>query len=68
MEVIREWKKRYPLVYAETCPHCLTHTMDTNKGSLAQASPPLRSKEDIDALWSGIADGTIDVVGSDHEH
>ena len=29
-------------------------------------NPPFRAKDDLDALWEGIADGTIDVVASDH--
>lgn len=29
-------------------------------------SPPLRKKEDIDALWQGIADGSVSIIGSDH--
>lgn len=66
LAVVKEWKRRYPRLYVETCPHYLTHTMETDKGKLAQADPPLRTREDIEALWEAVADGTIDVVGSDH--
>jgi dihydropyrimidinase len=35
-------------------------------GSLGKANPPFRSADDVDALWEGLADGSINVVGSDH--
>ena len=35
-------------------------------GTLAQMNPPLRAPADCAALWQGIADGTIDTIGSDH--
>jgi dihydropyrimidinase len=50
----------------ETCPHFLTHTKDSELGSLAKVNPPLRTVRDQDTLWQGIVDGTISVVGSDH--
>lgn len=37
-------------------------TFDTN----LKVNPPLRTMADIDALWSGVADGTIDVIVTDH--
>lgn len=53
-------------MYAETCPQYLTHTMDTPLGLVAKCNPPLRTATDVDALWEGIANGTIDTIGSDH--
>ncbi len=35
-------------------------------GSKAQQNPPIREKHHQDALWQGIADGTVDILGSDH--
>jgi dihydroorotase len=35
-------------------------------GTRAQQNPPIRSKEHQDALWKAVADGTVDVLGSDH--
>ena len=35
-------------------------------GTLAQQNPPIREKHHQDALWAAIADGTVDIVASDH--
>lgn len=35
-------------------------------GTLAQQNPPIREKRHLERLWQGIADGTVDVIGSDH--
>ncbi len=53
-------------VYAETCPQYLAHTGDSSLGLLAKCNPPLRTPADVEALWEGLADGSIDTVGSDH--
>ncbi len=55
-------------VRGEACPHHLLLTADqaATLGALAKVNPPLRSAADVDALWAGLADGTIDTVGSDH--
>lgn len=71
LEVIREAKKNGFQVYAETCPQYLTLTESCyqeadNKGLQYIMSPPLRTQHDCDALWEGLADGTIDVVATDH--
>ena len=57
--------------FAETCPHYLTLTDERYSGSDEEASrfvisPPLRAASDRDALWRSLADGVLDVVGSDH--
>ena len=58
-------------VYAETCPHYLT--LDESRYELADQecaryviSPPLRSPADRDALWAGLADGSLALVATDH--
>lgn len=66
LDEIRTWRERYGSVYAETCPHYLTHTQDSDVGSIGKANPPFRTAEDVEALWEGLHDGTIDVVASDH--
>ena len=49
-------------------PHHLLLTKDDYKhlGSRALTMPPLRTKENVGALWKGIAEGAVDTVGSDH--
>ena len=66
LDEVRKWRARYDQVWIETCPHYLTHTEDSDLVGIGKANPPLRSKDDQDALWEGVADGTIDVVASDH--
>ena len=55
-------------VTAETCPHYLTFTTDDVPvgGTQFAACPPIRSEDDRDALWAGLADGVLDMVVSDH--
>jgi len=68
VEIIRQAKQRGAAVTAETCPHYImlceedVTDFDTNK----KMSPPLRSREDQEALKQAIKDGTIDVLSSDH--
>ena len=52
----------------EATPHHLTLTFDDlfRIGSLGLTVPPLRSSHDLDALWSGLIGGEVDVIGSDH--
>ena len=66
LDEVRRWRQRYEHVYVETCPHYLTHDEDSDLGSLGKANPPFRSKDDIEAMWEGLRDGSIDVVASDH--
>ncbi|MGI9335437.1 MAG: dihydroorotase [Gammaproteobacteria bacterium] len=66
IEDARPWRDRYGEVWLETCPHYLTHHMDMDLDSVYKANPPLRTPNDLDALWDALADGTIDVLASDH--
>jgi dihydropyrimidinase len=66
IDEIRRWRSRYADVTFEICPHYLTHTEDVDLGGLGRANPPFRTKDDQDALWEALADGTADVVASDH--
>lgn len=66
LDLIRAAKDRGLPVYAEATPHHLlltTKAYDT-LGTRALVNPPLRGK--IEAVWEGIADGTIDTIGTDH--
>ena len=55
-------------VTAETCPPYLFLTRDAlaTHAGFAKCNPPLRSAEDVAALWDYVRDGTIDVIGTDH--
>ncbi|MBX7450305.1 allantoinase AllB [Mycolicibacterium sp. 3033] len=55
-------------VTAETCPHYLTFAADEipSGGTEFAACPPIRSRGDREALWAALADGTLDMVVSDH--
>jgi len=66
LDEIREYRNRYRKICVETCPHYLTLTSDSEIGVLGKTSPPLRYKEDVEALWQAVADGMIDTIGSDH--
>jgi dihydropyrimidinase len=65
---IRRAKAEGWRVLAETCPQYLTLTDETTQalGPLAKIGPPLRTEDDQEALWRGLAEGTLDIVGSDH--
>jgi len=66
LDVIRFWRQRFKDVIVETCPHYLTHTEDSGLGGMGKANPPFRTKDDLEALWEAIFDGTVDLVASDH--
>jgi dihydropyrimidinase len=72
LEEVRRAKSVGVRVSAETCPHYLVLTEerydDPDPASCARflVAPPLRSPADRDALWAGLADGSLDVVASDH--
>ncbi|MGD8520035.1 MAG: amidohydrolase family protein [Desulfobacterales bacterium] len=66
LKAVKALRWKHKNLYIETCPQYLTLDKDTPLGNLAKVNPPLRSLEDIDALWQGIADGVIDAMGSDH--
>jgi dihydropyrimidinase len=59
-------RTRYSNIFIETCPHYLTLSAASPIGTRGKVNPPLRSAADQEALWAAIADGTVDVVGSDH--
>jgi dihydropyrimidinase len=68
VELIRQARKEGRPVYCETTTHYLALTEDMLKrpdGLNFICSPPLRSQEHVDALWEGLADGTISAVASD---
>ncbi len=68
VELVRQAKAKGIKVTAEVAPHHFTltdesvKTFDTNY----KMNPPLRSKEDVNAMIEGLKDGTIDCIASDH--
>ncbi len=68
VEVIRWAKARGVDVTAEVTPHHLLLTEDLARGYDARfkVNPPLRRDEDVQALRAALADGTIDIVATDH--
>jgi dihydroorotase len=68
LDLIKQARTRWVAVTCEATPHHLTLTeRDAEKyGPDAKTNPPLRKKRDVEALHRGLADGTIDVIASDH--
>lgn len=67
VELIRQAKSRGVKVTCETAPHYLALCdEDMREEGRFKMNPPLRSREDMEALRKGVADGTIDVIATDH--
>ncbi|NJO37849.1 MAG: dihydropyrimidinase, partial [Rhizobiales bacterium] len=71
MDVIRAAQTRGQKVFAETCPQYLFLTADDldrpgMDGAMWCCSPPPRAAADQAAMWRGLANGTFQVVSSDH--
>lgn len=68
VEFIRAAKKKGLKVSAEATPHHLFLTDKDQKklGPFGIMKPPLRSVADVQALWQGLIDGTIDMIATDH--
>ncbi len=68
VDLIRQAKRKGLPLTCETCPHYFSLTQeavreyDTN----AKVNPPLKTEKDVKAIIKGIADGTIDVIATDH--
>ena len=68
VEILRWAKSRGIAVTAEVTPHHLLLTDERVRGydPVFKVNPPLRTREDVEALRLALADGTIDVVATDH--
>lgn len=68
LDIIRRFKDEGVDITTETCPHYLYFTeSDFEKiGPVLKTAPPVRRTEDVEALWKGLFDGTINFVASDH--
>jgi dihydroorotase len=68
VEIVRWAKQRGINVTAEATPHHLILTDECAReyNPVFKVNPPLRTQEDVDAVREGLADGTIDIVATDH--
>ena len=68
IELVRRAKEEGLSVTAETAPHyfSLNHNSVMGYNTLAKVNPPLRTEDDVQAVKKGLADGTIDVIATDH--
>jgi dihydropyrimidinase len=66
---IRYARKQGARVLGETCPPYLFFNVDYLRrpdGAKWVCSPPMRTEEDNHGLWEGLADGTLQTIGTDH--
>jgi len=68
VETIRQAKRRGVNVTCETCPQYFSLTDEAVNGynTNAKVNPPLRTTADVEAVKQGLADGTIDIIATDH--
>ena len=71
LRAVREGKRRGVRVTCEVAPHHFTLTDESLDGPVKydtnlKMNPPLRAVEDRDAMLEGIADGSVDVIATDH--
>lgn len=68
VDIIREEKRRYDRLTCDTCPHYFTLSDEATIGydTNTRVNPPLRSADDVAAIKEGLADGTIDMIATDH--
>jgi len=68
VELVRAAKKRAANVTCEATPHhfMLDDGAILKSGPNAKMAPPLRSREDVEAVLHALADGTIDMIATDH--
>ena len=68
VRLLREAKAQGIALSGEVCPHHIALTDEALQGydTSFKMNPPLREQSDIDALLGGIADGTIEILATDH--
>jgi dihydroorotase-like cyclic amidohydrolase len=67
LDAIRYLRGRGARVYGETSPQYLTLSPTDDLGLIGKQMPPLRDEEYQRLLWRACADGTISMIGSDHQ-
>jgi dihydroorotase len=68
VRLLREARSRGVRISGEVCPHHIALTDEALAGydTNFKMNPPLREQSDIEALLGGIADGTIEILATDH--
>lgn len=66
LQQIKKEKMSGTKIHVETCPHYLTLSYEKQKGYLAKVMPPIRSSNDVKAVWEAISLNQIDTIGTDH--
>lgn len=69
LDAVRDARRKGVKIFAETCPHYLVYTSEVYEREDAFKfilSPPIKGREDREALWKGLENGLIMTVGSDH--
>jgi dihydropyrimidinase len=66
LEEVKKARQGYSRIFVETCPVYLTHPKASMEDNILKVSPPVRTRNDNEALWEGIKDGSVQTVGSDH--
>jgi allantoinase len=68
LALIKEAKRRGVRVTAETCPqYLMLNTADLERlAGFARCAPAIRDQAEVDAIWTYVLDGTIDLICSDH--
>src|SRR5437763_5327828 len=65
---LREAKARGVDITGETCPHYLMLSADdyARIGGVIRVNPPVRETRNQEPLWAALADGTVDLIATDH--
>jgi len=66
IEVAKRLKEENRQIFFETTSPYLTLSLGQDIGILHKMTPPIRAKEDQDALWDSLAEDVIDTIGTDH--
>ena len=68
VDIVRQFKKKGVPITCETCPQYFSLTEDEvlTQGTMARVNPPLRTRQDVEAVIAGLKDGTIDAIATDH--
>jgi carbamoyl-phosphate synthase/aspartate carbamoyltransferase/dihydroorotase len=70
LDIIKAAKQKGLKITCEVAPHHLFLTEQAaapeNLGPYARMSPPLQTPDDVAALWQGLADGSVDMIATDH--